>query len=148
LEIDAVGRPRSAGRLGDRRRLRRATGDLRRAQCPGCVPERHGRPEHTVLGMGAAAAGLVVMGPVGSGGLAGVVEQGVQVRQPEPTAHEGAGEQECGEPAERTRGHSSILGDGSVEVHHQGIAHRLGLRQRGPGRRGEPWAHPSASALV
>jgi hypothetical protein len=129
--MDAVGWPGSGGRLGDGPRLRRAGRDLRRPQSAGCVAERDWCPEHTVLAMGAAAAGLVVVGPLGGAGSTGVVEEGVQVREAESPADEGDGEQECGEPAERTRGHGSILGDESAEVHSSGIAHRLGLRQRG-----------------
>jgi hypothetical protein len=80
--------------------------------------------------MGAAAAWLVVVGPLGAGST-GVVEEGVQVREAESPAREGDGEQECGEPAERTRDHGSILGSRWMKVHHPGIAHRLGLRQQG-----------------
>jgi hypothetical protein len=79
---------------------------------------RRGDGKHAPLGVCAAAAGLLEVSRVAPGTVRiGVKEEGIEIRQPEPTGQEG-GEQEQGtKPATMRSDHARTLRRGSGFVY-------------------------------
>jgi hypothetical protein len=79
---------------------------------------RRGDGKHAPFGVCAAASGLLQVGRIGPGPVGfGVKEEGIEIRQPEPTDQEG-GEQEQGtKPATMRSDHARTLRKGSGFVY-------------------------------
>jgi hypothetical protein len=106
---------RSGEGLG--RKDERAESNFDRGRSGDCGTRR-GDGKHAPFGVCAAASGLLQVGRIGPGPVGiGVKEEGIEIRQPQPTDQEG-GEQEQGtKPATTRSNHGRTLRQGSGFVY-------------------------------